>query len=184
MKPSWRAALNGGKVHLDGSTCTVSVWPMIITGRFDPSPFSRAIRLALAGSLANTETGMPSDSRTPRRYSTALVSLPGGSVVSIRTSAWKWRNASSLGVVQLGGCAASGREARAISQAGGVRAMTDCTFYGAKVMPSNPQLRDEPRPGLCLRLQSKPLARIELRGRQSCELPIENRELKDRRLWK
>src|SRR5258705_10634165 len=73
---------------------------MMRTGRFEPFPLRRAIALARAGSFAATVTGTPSASSTFLMYSTAFVSLPGGSCVSMRTSAWKWRSSSALAAVQ------------------------------------------------------------------------------------
>src|SRR5262249_11766926 len=70
----------------------------------------RAMILARAGSFAATVAWMPSASRTFFTYSATRVSLPGGSVVSRRTSAWKWRMVSSLTLDQSGVWAARGRQ--------------------------------------------------------------------------
>ena len=47
------------------------------------------------GSSATTCAGMPSASKIFFRYSAAGCSFPGGSAVSMRTSAWKCRSVSS-----------------------------------------------------------------------------------------
>src|SRR5215469_9960365 len=75
---------------------------MTSKGLFDPLPLRRAIRLARAGSRAETMTGMPSASRTFFTYSTTLVSLPGGSCVSICTTALKCLRVSASMAGQSG----------------------------------------------------------------------------------
>src|SRR5215469_14209923 len=75
---------------------------MTSKGLFDPLPLRRAMRLARAGSRAETITGMPSASRTFFTYSTTLVSLPGGFCVSICTTALKCLRVSALMAGQSG----------------------------------------------------------------------------------
>lgn len=60
--PPLRVALNGGNVHFDGSTFTVSLWPMMSSGFFDPFPLIRAITFGCAGSCATIDTAIPSAS--------------------------------------------------------------------------------------------------------------------------
>ena len=62
---------------------TAGDFELTSSGRFDPFPGMRAIRLARLGSFAAMMTGIPSASSTFFTYSTTRVSLPGGSVVSI-----------------------------------------------------------------------------------------------------
>src|SRR6476659_4406196 len=109
-QPPSRVALNGGNFHLDSSTVTTSLWPMMRSGRFRPFPFRRATTFERFGSSARIFAGIPSLSNTCLRYSAARCSLPGGLRVSMRSTAWNWRIVSSSTAFQsgsFGACAAS-----------------------------------------------------------------------------
>ena len=65
------SALNGGNFHFAASTLTVSVWPMMSSGRFRPLPFSRATTFGRFGLERKICAGMPLSSSTCFRYSAA-----------------------------------------------------------------------------------------------------------------
>src|SRR4051812_30744478 len=121
---------------------------MISSGRFDPLPRSRATRLGRFGSAAKTWFSIFSASRMPLRYATAGTSLPGGSLVSIRTSVWKWRIVSSSTAGQFGVGASAERSRATTTNA--IRNKTRMIFIPAK----------KPMPAVESRTEARGLGRI------------------------
>ncbi len=79
-------------------------------GFFEPFPLRRASRLPRPGADSMISEGMPSRFRTPLMYSAALVSLPGGLLVSMRTRSRRIVTASSGDWVAGAGCATASDE--------------------------------------------------------------------------
>src|SRR5687768_12217330 len=94
-QPSARSAANGAWVHLLGSAGTTSRCESSRIGCPPPVPRSRRTTLPRPGAESITCASSPAARPTSATYSAGGRSLPGGLVVSNRTSAWRWRTASS-----------------------------------------------------------------------------------------
>jgi len=83
MKPLLIAPLNGAIVHSFSSAGTTSKWERRSRRGFCPFPLSLVMMLPLWGEDSRISVWKPSLFRVSARNSAALVSFPGGLVVSI-----------------------------------------------------------------------------------------------------